>query len=229
MFKKSLISALLLLFVSGCRTTAASSTGTEAFIMPPEVWEAAAKTTTKDSANAQLQGKGSVTAQKSSHEKIKKGTDIVKIRIETSEGDIYADLNAKEAPKTVANFVKLADAGFYNGLSFHRVIPGFMIQTGDPKGDGTGGPGYQFADEFSPRLKHDKAGIISMANAGPDTNGSQFFITDAATAHLDGRHSVFGQVTAGIEVVKRIARVPRDRNDRPVDKVSMKKVTVVQA
>ena len=107
------------------------------------------------------------------------GEDIVKVKIETTMGEIQAELNAKEAPKTVENFVKLAKQGFYDGIIFHRVIPDFMIQTGDPTGTGTGGPGYKFADEFSPSLKHVKAGILSMANSGPNTNGSQFFITDA--------------------------------------------------
>lgn len=152
---------------------------------------------------------------------------IVRIKIETSLGDIEADLFAAEAPKTVDNFVKLARSGFYDGLIFHRVIPGFMIQTGDPTGTGRGGPGYSFADEFSPNLKHDQAGTLSMANAGPDTNGSQFFITEAATPWLDGRHSVFGKVTKGIEVVHKIAAVERDPGDKPLQPVTMKKVTVL--
>jgi len=153
--------------------------------------------------------------------------DIVKIKIETTQGDIYADLYAKEAPKTVANFVKLAKSGYYDGIIFHRVIPNFMIQTGDPTGTGRGGPGYAFADEFSPNLKHDKAGVFSMANAGPNTNGSQFFITDAPTPHLNNRHSVFGQVTQGMDVVKAIANAATDAQDRPREKISMKKVTVL--
>ena len=152
---------------------------------------------------------------------------IVKIRIETNLGNIEADLNASEAPKTVDNFVKLAKSGFYNGIIFHRVIPGFMIQTGDPEGTGRGGPGYSFADEFSPNLKHDQPGTLSMANAGPNTNGSQFFITDAATPWLDGRHSIFGKVTKGIEIVHQIAQVPRDSGDKPLEPVTMKKVTVL--
>ncbi len=153
---------------------------------------------------------------------------IVKIKIETTVGDIYADLYEKEVPKTVENFKKLAKAGFYDGIIFHRVIPGFMIQTGDPTGTGTGGPGYSFADEFSPKLKHDQAGILSMANAGPNTNGSQFFITDAATPWLDGRHSVFGKVTQGMDVVSKIAQAQRDGRDKPLTAISMKKVTVIE-
>ncbi len=153
--------------------------------------------------------------------------DIVKVKIETTMGDIYADLYAKEVPKTVENFTTLVKKGFYDGIIFHRVIPDFMIQTGDPEGSGMGGPGYQFEDEFSPNLTHDKAGVLSMANSGPNTNGSQFFITDAATPHLDGRHSVFGRVTQGIDVVKKIANAPRNRQDRPDTEIKMIKVTLV--
>ena len=155
------------------------------------------------------------------------GEDIVKIKIETTAGEIDADLYAKEAPKTVENFVTLAKKGFYDGIIFHRVIPEFMIQTGDPTGTGMGGPGYQFADEFSPNLKHDKAGVLSMANSGPNTNGSQFFITEAPTPHLNGRHSVFGQVTQGLDVVHKIANAPRDGNDKPLREIKMTKVTVL--
>ena len=155
------------------------------------------------------------------------GEDVVKIKIETTAGDIYADLNAKEAPKTVENFTKLAKQGFYDGIIFHRVIPDFMIQTGDPTGTGTGGPGYKFADEFSPNLKHDKVGVFSMANSGPNTNGSQFFITAAATPWLNGKHSVFGQVTQGLDVVQKIATAPRDAGDKPKTEIKMTKVTVL--
>ena len=126
--------------------------------------------------------------------------------IQTSRGTIKLELFADKAPKTVANFEKLAKQGFYNGLKFHRVIADFMIQTGCPQGTGTGGPGYKFADEFHPDLKHKGPGALSMANAGPNTNGSQFFITHVATPHLDGKHSVFGQVTSGQEVVDAIQK-----------------------
>jgi peptidyl-prolyl cis-trans isomerase B (cyclophilin B) len=124
--------------------------------------------------------------------------------IKTSRGVIKIQLFDDKAPKTVANFEKLASSGFYNGLKFHRVISDFMIQTGCPKGTGTGGPGYQFADEFHKDLKHSGPGILSMANAGPNTNGSQFFITHVATPHLDGKHSVFGKVIEGQDVVDAI-------------------------
>lgn len=124
--------------------------------------------------------------------------------IVTNRGTIRLELFADKVPNTVANFEKLATKGFYNGLKFHRVIPGFMIQSGCPQGTGTGGPGYQFDDEFDPQLKHTGPGILSMANRGPNTNGSQFFITHVATPHLDGKHSVFGRVILGQDIVDSI-------------------------
>ena len=126
--------------------------------------------------------------------------------IETNKGTIKLQLHDDKAPKTVANFEKLSGDGFYDGLKFHRVIPDFMIQTGCPQGTGTGGPGYQFEDEFHPDLKHDGPGVLSMANAGPGTNGSQFFITHVQTSWLDGKHSVFGRVLEGQDVVDSIAQ-----------------------
>lgn len=126
--------------------------------------------------------------------------------IETSKGTIRLELFEDKVPKTVGNFEKLVNKGFYNGLKFHRVIKDFMIQTGCPRGTGTGGPGYTFADEFHPELKHSGPGILSMANAGPNTNGSQFFITHVATPWLDGKHSVFGRVIEGQDVVDKIAQ-----------------------
>ena len=137
--------------------------------------------------------------------------------IVTNRGTIRVKLHADKAPQTVANFEKLAGQGFYDGLKFHRVIPDFMIQGGCPKGTGTGGPGYTFADEFHPELKHGGPGVLSMANAGPNSNGSQFFITHVATDWLDGKHSVFGQVTEGQEVVNAIKQGDR-----------MEKVTVAE-
>ncbi len=119
----------------------------------------------------------------------------------TEAGDFVVDLFADRVPQTVNNFVFLAREGFYTGVTFHRVIKGFMAQGGDPTGTGTGGPGYRFKDEFHPGLRHNAAGILSMANAGPNTNGSQFFITHGPTPHLDNRHSVFGKVSQGLDVV----------------------------
>ena len=160
---------------------------------------------------------------------------------QTTLGDFTVELFDKQAPKTVANFANLADGSkewrhpktgeshkkpFYDGLVFHRIIEGFMIQGGDPLGQGFGGPGYQFEDEFHPDLRHDKAGTLSMANAGPNSNGSQFFITLGPTPHLDRKHSVFGRVVDGLDVVEKIGRVQTDRNDRPVTPVVMNSVTI---
>lgn len=124
--------------------------------------------------------------------------------VQTSDGDIILQLFADKTPNTVNNFVFLAREGFYDGVIFHRVIENFMVQGGDPTGTGRGGPGYSFADEFHPELRHDGPGVLSMANAGPNTNGSQFFITHVATPHLDGKHSVFGRVTGGLDVLMAI-------------------------
>lgn len=162
--------------------------------------------------------------------------------IHTSEGDIEVELFDDRAPKTVENFIGLATGDrdwthpetgeemsgepLYDSVLFHRVIDGFMIQTGDPTGTGRGGPGYTFNDEFHDELRHDSAGTVSMANAGPNTNGSQFFITLAPTPHLDDRHSVFGTVTDGIEVVETIGGVETNAQDRPLDDVVLEGVTV---
>jgi len=160
---------------------------------------------------------------------------------ETSQGNIVIKLLEKEAPKTVENFVGLAEGSkeftnektghkekrpFYDGLVFHRVIPDFMIQGGCPEGTGRGGPGYKFADEFHPSLKHSKKGLLSMANAGPGTNGSQFFVTVAATPWLDNKHSIFGEVTEGYDVVEKISNVPRGASNRPVKEVKVHSVKI---
>jgi cyclophilin family peptidyl-prolyl cis-trans isomerase len=140
-------------------------------------------------------------------------------RFKTERGEIVSELFAADAPMTVENFINLARAGFYDGTTFHRVIPGFMAQGGDPTGTGTGGPGYTFRDELSAKRRHDGPGVLSMANAGPNTNGSQFFITFAATPHLDGRHTVFGRVTSGMEVVTSIRERDPQRDPRPGDRI----------
>ena len=160
---------------------------------------------------------------------------------DTTEGSFTVRLFEKEVPKTVANFVGLAEGTkewrdpssgekktdpYYDGVVFHRIISGFMIQGGDRLGTGTGGPGYNFGDEFHPSLRHAKIGMLSMANAGPNTNGSQFFITLGPTPHLDNKHSVFGEVVEGLDVVKRIGAVPTGRQDRPVTPVVINKVTI---
>jgi peptidyl-prolyl cis-trans isomerase A (cyclophilin A) len=163
-------------------------------------------------------------------------------RFDTTEGAFTVKLFASEAPNTVANFVGLAEGTkeftdprtgakvkrpYFDGIVFHRVIEGFMIQGGDPLGTGTGGPGYSFADEFHPSLKHRGAGVLSMANRGPNTNGSQFFITLAPTPHLDNRHAVFGEVVEGLDVVKKIGKVPTSKpGDRPFTDVVIQTVTI---
>ena len=150
---------------------------------------------------------------------------------DTSEGKFKVKLYADKAPRTVENFVSLAEGAktgkpFYDGTIFHRVIPDFMIQGGCPQGTGRGGPGYQFEDEFHPTLNHSKKGLLSMANAGPNTNGSQFFVTVAATPWLDNKHSIFGEVTEGYDVVEKISRVPRGGQDRPVKEVKVNSVKI---
>jgi peptidyl-prolyl cis-trans isomerase A (cyclophilin A) len=160
---------------------------------------------------------------------------------ETSLGNFTAELFEDKTPKTVANFTGLAEGTrewthpktrekhqtpYYDGIIFHRVIQGFVIQGGDPLGQGYGGPGYQFEDEFHPDLRHDRIGILSMANAGPNTNGSQFFITLGPTPHLDRKHSVFGAVVSGMDVVQKIGSVPVGPNDRPTTPVVMNKVRI---
>ena len=160
----------------------------------------------------------------------------------TSEGNFTVRLFDAETPNTVANFTGLADgskewtdprsgrkvkAPYFNGTVFHRVIDGFMIQGGDPLGQGTGGPGYKFADEFSPKRRHNKAGILSMANSGPNTNGGQFFITLVPTPWLDDKHSVFGEVTEGMDVVNKIGKVATSKpGDRPVKPITIESVTI---
>lgn len=164
-------------------------------------------------------------------------------KIKTTLGEITVKLFKDKVPKTVANFVELATGQkeytdpktkektkgkFYDGIIFHRVIPGFMIQTGDPLGMGYGGPGFNFEDEFHPELKHNKPGILSMANSGPNSNGSQFYITHEPTPHLNNKHSVFGEVVDGMDVVNNIGNVDRDRSDKPLEPVVMETVEIFE-
>lgn len=161
--------------------------------------------------------------------------------IQTTLGTLRARLFVDKAPQTVTNFIQLAEGTtpwtnpltgnqeqrpFYDGLQFHRVIEGFMVQGGCPKGDGTGGPGYQFGDEFHEDLRHSHPGVLSMANAGPNTNGSQFFITCDATPHLDNKHSVFGEIVEGIEILQKIATTPTDRNSVPRKQVAIESIRI---
>ncbi|HEY5146417.1 MAG TPA: peptidylprolyl isomerase [Polyangiaceae bacterium] len=173
------------------------------------------------------------------------GTGQLYARLVTTLGPILVRLEEQRASKTVRNFVGLATGTqewtdprsreakkgtpYFDGTIFHRVIPDFMIQAGDPLGQGTGGPGYKFEDEFHPELRHSGPGVLSMANSGPATNGSQFFITERATPHLDNKHSVFGTVIAGIDVVKNIARVPTASRDKPTKDVVLQKVEIFRS
>jgi len=152
---------------------------------------------------------------------------VYRARMETDKGEMVIELFAAKAPKTVNNFVFLARQGFYENVIFHRVIANFMVQGGDPTGTGTGGPGYKFQDEFDPSLRHDKPGMLSMANAGPNTNGSQFFITHVPTPWLDGKHSVFGQVSEGMDVLMSIP--PRDPMQPEYPGVKILKVSIEES
>lgn len=151
-----------------------------------------------------------------------------KIKFTTNKGVFVAEMFEDKAPLTTKNFIELTEKGFYDGVIFHRVIEDFMIQGGDPTGTGMGGPGYKIKDEFGEGLKHDDEGILSMANAGPNTGGSQFFITLAPTPWLDGHHAIFGRIVEGMEIVRLIGVVPTDFRDRPKDPVIMEKVEVVK-
>ena len=151
-----------------------------------------------------------------------------KIKFTTNKGVFVAEMFEDKAPLTTKNFIELVEKGFYDGIIFHRVIDGFMIQSGDPTGTGMGGPGYKIKDEFGEGLKHDDEGILSMANAGPNTGGSQFFITLAPTPWLNGHHAIFGKVVEGMDVVRLIGVVPTDFRDRPREAVTMEKVEVVK-
>lgn len=145
----------------------------------------------------------------------------------TNKGNFKIELFNDKAPITTGNFIKLVNDGFYNGLIFHRVIPDFMIQCGCPHGTGRGGPGYTIRDEFHLDLKHDNPGMLSMANAGPNTGGSQFFITVAPTPWLDGKHTIFGKVTEGYEVIEAISKVNKDGSDKPFDDVKINSVKII--
>jgi cyclophilin family peptidyl-prolyl cis-trans isomerase len=151
------------------------------------------------------------------------------VTVTTNKGDFRIELFEARAPRTTANFISLVEKGFYDGVPFHRVIDGFMIQGGCPEGSGRGGPGYTIDDEFHPELRHEGEGVLSMANAGPDTGGSQFFITLADTPWLDGKHAIFGKVVEGMETIREIGKAKTDRGDRPVDEIVMEKVAVADS
>ncbi len=161
-------------------------------------------------------------------EKDEKKSDSDLVLMETSVGDIKIKLYMDVAPITAGNFKELIEQGFYDGIIFHRVIDGFMIQGGDPSGTGTGGSGKTIPDEFGEGLKHNKKGILSMANSGPNTGTSQFFITLVPTPHLDGKHAIFGEVIEGMDVVEKIGKVTTDARDKPSEDVVMEKVTMIE-
>ena len=179
---------------------------------------------------------------KSSRPEFPNVANVKGARIHTNQGVIEVKLHSALTPKTVGNFVGLAEGTIpwtrkdgtpgngplYQGVIFHRVIKGFMLQGGDPDGTGRGGPGYRFEDEFNPTLRHSKAGILSMANAGPGTNGSQFFITTVPTPHLDDRHSVFGEVTGGMDVVKKIEATKTAAGDRPTTDMVIERIEIIR-
>ncbi|MDY6029362.1 MAG: peptidylprolyl isomerase [Acidaminococcaceae bacterium] len=151
-----------------------------------------------------------------------------KIKFTTNKGVFVAEMFEDKAPLTTGNFIELTEKGYYNGIIFHRVIDGFMIQGGDPTGTGMGGPGYHIKDEFGAGLEHDDEGVLSMANAGPNTGGSQFFITLAPTPWLNGHHAIFGKIVEGMDVVRLIGALPTDFRDRPREQVTMEKVEVIK-
>ena len=162
------------------------------------------------------------------------GTGDLYVEITTRLGTIKGRLYEKEAPKTVANFVGLATGAitgkpFYDGIIFHRCIPDFMVQAGCPDGKGTGGPGYSIKDEFAPGLRHNKPGLFSMANRGPNTGGSQFFLTEVATPWLDGKHAIFGEITEGLDVIRAAAREPQGAGNRPHKDIVMESVRIYRA
>lgn len=201
------------------------------------------KTEVKAEAKTEAKKADKKTDKKDAQKANKKDNKDMFAQFETNLGNFKVKLFNDKAPKTVENFVGLAEGTkewtdpktnakvkkpFYDGLKFHRVIDGFMIQGGCPIGNGTGGPGYTFADEFGPGLKHDKAGYLSMANAGPNTNGSQFFVTVAATPWLDGRHAIFGEVVEGMDVVMKISKAKTLPGDKPAEDIIIKKVTITR-
>jgi len=189
------------------------------------------------SSKTEEKAKTAETAKPAETKGDKKMSEVYAI-FDTSMGKFKAKLFADKAPETVKNFTDLAEGKsdkvdakykgkkFYDSTKFHRVIPSFMIQGGDPLGNGTGGPGYTFKDEFAPGLKHDKVGLLSMANRGPGTNGSQFFVTVEKTPWLDGKHAIFGEVVEGYDIVEKISKAPRDSGDRPNTDIVVKSVTI---
>lgn len=186
------------------------------------------KETTQSASNTKKEGNVNSKQYASAPEVLPEGERVGKKAVfETNQGIFTISLFGDKAPKTVSNFIFLAKDGFYDNLIFHRIIAGFMIQGGDPAGNGTGGPGYQFEDEFDASLTFSKPGILAMANAGANTNGSQFFITVAPTTYLNGKHTIFGEVVEGYNVVEKISKVATDASDKPQEPVVIKKIEII--
>lgn len=178
--------------------------------------------------NDDINGEANIQTNDKINDQANEGETMqTKIKIETTLGTMAAKLYDDKVPITTANFKKLASQGFYDGTIFHRIIKDFMVQGGDPTGTGRGGPGYTIKDEFKPELKHDKKGILSMANAGPNTGGSQFFITLVPTPWLNGKHAVFGEITEGIDVLEKIGNAETGANDKPTKEIKITKMTIV--
>ena len=214
--KIAILVVLMLVVLSGCTVSSNTSQSEKK------------SSSTQDSYDSTSTSLNSNTLNKEKMESTNqdRGEKEKKAVITTNLGVMEIGLYTEKTPKTTQNFIDLAEKGFYNGLIFHRVIDNFMIQGGDPSGNGTGGPGYSIEDEFDPALTHSSKGIISMANAGPNTGGSQFFITLVPTQYLDGKHAVFGEIISGEDVLEKIGKVETGANDKPVEDVIMESVEI---
>ena len=217
------IAVILLVLVACAQQAVQTKTELETEKMGQEIVEAEKIQAEGEKAESKVEEAGSTASEV---ENLEENMNTI-VELETSMGIMKIKLYDDKAPKTVKNFKDLVEKGFYDGTIFHRVIKDFMIQGGDPTGTGTGGPGYKIPDEFGPGLKHSKKGILSMANAGPNTGGSQFFITLAATPWLDGKHAIFGELSEGIDVLDKIGSTPTSPGDKPKTEVKIIKARIV--